>query len=92
MDTWDRTTKHSAYSGASSLDAIPVDDDNASDFSEETSDFVLAAPIAHNDHHEDIQKLLVFTEIYYSPELKEEKPRQMAHSLVLMEHQKICLT
>lgn len=91
-DTFDRLPENPAYSGSSALDAISVDDDSASDLSEDNGSSVFAPQIAQENHDKDIQKLLNLPDIYYPPEQRKQTPRQMTNSCLLMEHQKVCLT
>ncbi|KUI71446.1 hypothetical protein VM1G_07023 [Cytospora mali] len=56
------------------------------------SDSGLSVQGAQQDHHEDVQKLLVLPDIDIPPYERRQTPRQMSGSCRLMEHQKVCLT
>lgn len=79
-------------SGSSALKAFSIEESSDASLSEDEDEPGLGVQSSQNDHHENVQKLLVLPDIDVPPQLRKETPRQMAESCKLMEHQKVCLT
>lgn len=78
--------------GSSALEALSIQESSDASLSEDEGVPGLGVHSSQNDHHENVQKLLVLPDIDIPPRLRKQTPRQMADSCKLMEHQKVCLT
>ncbi|ROW02910.1 hypothetical protein VSDG_01773 [Cytospora chrysosperma] len=78
--------------GSSASEAFSIQESSDASLSEDEGVPGLGVQSSQNDHHENVQKLLVLPDIDIPPRLRKQTPRQMADSCKLMEHQKVCLT